>query len=96
MSSRLYRDEWDFAEAQADNLTRLLSALSRGLHLPVAVEGEANAVGFVVRLDDAPFGPMAVVHLPVGDSFQVLYRDPDELRILMADGAVRIMERVML
>lgn len=71
------------------NLARLTDALARGLSLPVRLDG-SNQVGFVVRLDDAPFGPVAVVHLPEGRFVRVLYRDPEELILIRPDDSVRI------
>ncbi|HWI60733.1 MAG TPA: hypothetical protein VNT75_02715 [Symbiobacteriaceae bacterium] len=71
------------------NLARLTDALARGLSLPVRLEG-TNQLGFVVRLDDAPFGPVAVVHVPDGRFVRVLYRDPDELILITPDDSVRI------
>lgn len=71
------------------NLSRMTDALSRGLHLPVAVDG-TRAIGFVVRLDDAPFGPVAVVHLPDGHFIRILYRDPEELSIISPEDTLRI------
>lgn len=70
------------------NLARLYDGLARGLYLPVRLEG-TNQVGFVVRLDDAPFGPVAVVHVPEGRFVRALYRDPDELLIMNPDDFVR-------
>lgn len=71
------------------NLARLTEELARGLFAPVKLEG-SHEVGFVVRLDDAPFGPVAVVHLPEGRFVRVLYRDPDELILITPDDSVRI------
>ncbi|HWI52131.1 MAG TPA: hypothetical protein VNT01_08310 [Symbiobacteriaceae bacterium] len=71
------------------NLARLTNALARELYLPVQLEG-SNQVGFVVRLDDAPFGPVAVVHLPEGRFVRVIYRDPEELVLISPDDSVRI------
>jgi hypothetical protein len=77
-------------ELPLSNLERLCSALGRGLHLPVRIEGD-QAVGFVVRLDDAPFGPVAVVHVPDGRFVRVLYRDPEELELIApSGGSIRI------
>lgn len=91
-----YGSEWVMAEAPSDNLTRLMSALAKGLHLPVTMEGHGDAIGFVVRIDDAPFGPLAVIHLPYRNGVRVCYRDPDELHVLMADGQVRILDSIVL
>lgn len=71
------------------NLERMSDALTRGLSLPVHLD-EKDQIGFVVRLDDAPFGPVAVVHLPEGRFIRVLYRDPDELTLISPDDSVRI------
>lgn len=71
------------------NLTRMTKALGRGLCLPVQIDG-TRQVGFVVRIDDAPFGPVAVVHLPEGRFVRVVYRDPDELTLITPDDSVRI------
>ncbi|HYF92072.1 MAG TPA: hypothetical protein VD969_07480 [Symbiobacteriaceae bacterium] len=71
------------------NLARLTEELGRGLFAPVRVEGEGQ-IGFVVRLDDAPFGPVAVIHVPEGRFIRVLYRDPDELFLISPDDSVRI------
>lgn len=71
------------------NLAKITDALAVGLYLPVRLEG-SNQVGFVVRLDDAPFGPVAVVHVPEGRFIRALYRDPDELLLISPDDSVRI------
>ncbi|MDF2629006.1 MAG: hypothetical protein K0R39_2837 [Symbiobacteriaceae bacterium] len=71
------------------NLARMTCALSRGLSLPVQVDG-TRQVGFAVRIDDAPFGPVAVVHVPEGRFIRVLYRDPDELTLITPDDTVRV------
>ena len=76
------------SQAAPSNLNRLAAALSRGLHTPVRLEG-SQVVGFVVRLDDAPFGPVAVVHVPEGRFLRVLYRDPDELAVISSDDSLR-------
>lgn len=71
------------------NLSRMTNALGRGLCLPVQLDG-TRQVGFVVRIDDAPFGPVAVVHVPEGRFVRVVYRDPDELTLITPDDTVRI------
>ncbi|HWI53551.1 MAG TPA: hypothetical protein VNT01_15520 [Symbiobacteriaceae bacterium] len=71
------------------NLARITQQLARGLFLPVQLESHSQ-VGFVVRLDDAPFGPVAVVHLPEGQFVRVVYRDPEELVLITPDDSVRI------
>lgn len=76
-------------QVSLSNLSRLMEGLSRGLHLPVRVEGQ-ELVGFVVRLDDAPFGPVAVVHVPDGRYLRILYRDPDELVLIAPPDTLRI------
>lgn len=76
------------AGAPLTDLTMLTEALARGLCLPVRLDG-TNLVGFVVRLDDAPFGPVAVVHLPEGEFVRVLYRAPEELILITPDDSVR-------
>lgn len=87
-------DVWEHAEAQVGNLNRLTEGLARGLQMPVILE-ETGELGFVVRLDDAPFGPVAVVHLPVTGGVRVLYRDPDELRLILSSGALRIVDGIV-
>lgn len=87
-------DVWEHTEPQASNLTRLTEGLTKGLQIPVILE-ETSELGFVVRLDDAPFGPVAVIHLPVTDGFRVLYRDPDELRLILSSGALRIVDGIV-
>lgn len=77
------------AEIPLTNLVRMTNALGRGLCLPVKV-ADTRQVGFVVRIDDAPFGPVAVVHLPEGRFVRVVYRDPDELTLITPDDSVRI------
>jgi|GEM_PF-4064617 len=77
------------ARIPLSNLARLTAALARDLYLPVRLEGQGE-VGFAVRLDDAPFGPVAVVHLPEGRFIRVVYRDPDELVLIAPDDSVRI------
>jgi hypothetical protein len=72
-------------ELPLNNLERLTSALLRGLHLPVRLQGD-KALGFVVRLDDGPFGPVAVVHVPDGAFVRVLYRDPEEVEVIAPSG----------
>lgn len=76
-------------QASASNLSRIMEGLSRGLHLPAHVDGQ-EVVGFVVRLDDAPFGPVAVVHVPDGRHLRILYRDPDELSLIAPPDTLRI------
>jgi hypothetical protein len=71
-------------EAVPGNLVRLTDGLARGLHMPVKVEG-SDVVGFVVRLDDGPCGPIAVVHYPESSRVRFIYRDPDELVLLAPD-----------
>lgn len=73
------------AEAPSSNLARLMDGLARGLQMPVKVDG-TDAVGFVVRLDDGPFGPVAAVHL----QSRVLYRDPEELELLSSTSDFRV------
>lgn len=89
-------DERSSGYLPKSNLARLTEGLQKGLHLPVTVEGElmlegTDLVGFVVRLDDGPAGPVAVVHLPAdGHKLRVLYRDPEELTLLTPDSSLRI------
>lgn len=71
------------------NLARLTDGLARGLYLPVKLD-DTQQVGFVVRIDDAPFGPVAVVHLPEGRFVRVVYRAPEELTLITPDDSVRI------
>ncbi|HEY3365526.1 MAG TPA: hypothetical protein VGK74_10775 [Symbiobacteriaceae bacterium] len=90
MSKRVL-DQRDSGYLPPSNLARLTDGLARGLHLPVKVESAimlegADLVGFVVRLDDGAFGPIAVVHVPDGNRMRVLYRDPDELTIITPDS----------
>lgn len=87
-------DLWEHAEEQASNLNRLTEGLARGLQIPVILE-DTGEFGFVIRLDDAPFGPVAVVHLPVTGGARVLYRDPDELRLILSSGALRIIDGIV-
>jgi hypothetical protein len=77
------------AEIPLTNLARMTNALGRGLCLPVKL-ADTRQVGFVVRIDDAPFGPVAVVHLPEGRFVRVVYRDPDELTLITPDDSVRV------
>jgi hypothetical protein len=77
------------AEIPLTNLARMTNALGRGLCLPVQL-ADTRQVGFVVRIDDAPFGPVAVVHLPEGRFVRVVYRDPDELTLITPDDSVRV------
>ena len=76
------------SQTAPNNLTRLMHALSCGLHLPVRLEG-TELIGFAMRLDDAPFGPMAVVHVPEGSRIRVMYLDPDELVFISSDDSLR-------
>ncbi|HLN64274.1 MAG TPA: hypothetical protein VK464_22370 [Symbiobacteriaceae bacterium] len=79
----------DRGHSPRTNLDRITTALGRGLLLPVQVEG-SSLIGFVTRLDDAPFGPQAVVQVPDTLGMRVLYRDPDELLILQPGDTLRI------
>lgn len=79
----------DRGHSPRTNLDRIMTALGRDLLLPVQVEG-SSLIGFVTRLDDAPFGPQAVVQVPDTLGMRVLYRDPDELLILQPGDTLRI------
>jgi hypothetical protein len=75
--------------APRSNLDRIMTALEKGYHLPAKLEGSC-LIGFVIRLDDAPFGPQAVVQVPDTLGKRVLYRDPEELLLLQPGDSLRI------
>lgn len=81
MSHHMLMDIYEQAKGSPSNLARLTESLSRGVHIPVRVEG-TDLIGFVIRLDDSPFGPVAVVHFPERNRVRVVYLDPEELQIL--------------
>lgn len=91
-----YDTDWERAERPVENLNRLTAALAKGLHVPVSLEESPELVGFVIRLDDAPFGPLAVIQIPGPGGHRVCRRDPEELRILAEEGSVRILDAIVL